>query len=305
MVNGKTFFATLLITLTQLTSCAQQPTENPKESTVEEVTIDTKKTYKPHKYGGWYCPDNFGGFPPMDVQDLDQLSVITDRLPTKEEAKNGTSLMYFDQAEYPEASPLKIKLPRVAKIHSQHSGLDEIIIVIQAAVIGNDTVLGYRFPSGGNGTARIGEVTFLSDSEVNAEGSKPMVYMMEEMSGTKEDVWNAFTHTKYAESLGKTFNEQAFFDAEWKPDSRLHLEAETESMKAIGYVSNLFGNIYLHVDYDYHGFHYTEKMLLGENAEENTAELHFVSGPFPNDIDNQKIIWSNFVEEVKELSTKN
>ncbi len=240
----------------------------------------------------------------MDIQDLDKLISISDRLPTQEETRNGTSLMYFDPTEYPEAKPLKMTLPRLARIYSQHNGLNEMIIVIQAAVIGNDTVVGYRFPSGGNGTARVGEVTFLSDAEVIAEGSKPMVYLAEEMNKTKEEVWKAFIRTKYARSLGETFNEQAFFNADWSDESRVHLEVERDGMKATGFVSNLFGNIYLHIDYDYNGFHYTEKMLLGENSEKNTTELHFVSGPYPNDFDSQKIIWSNFIQEVKVVSKK-
>jgi hypothetical protein len=69
-------------TLITLTSFSQEDSESKVKDT--------------HRYGGWYCPDNLNGFPAVDIQDWDAVPVINDRLPTREEAQNGTSLMYID-----------------------------------------------------------------------------------------------------------------------------------------------------------------------------------------------------------------
>lgn len=283
-------------------SCGKsQNVEAPEPKTTEETEASESAYSNMHSYGGWYCPDNFG-FTPVDIQDLDQIPVVADRLPTVEETRNGTSLMYFDKTKIPDARPLKMDLPRLARVHNPHSKMDELAIIIQAVVAGNDTVVGYRFPNGGNGSAWYRQVTFLSDEAVDALGSLPMVYVRSEINATTNDIWKAFTETAFAKRLGQTFGETAFFASEWKEGAQLHLNLENDDVKASGIVSVVYGNLYVHIDYDYNGFHYSEKMLFLDQRDNNTVELHLSAGPFPEDIDSQKVSWENWLQEVKTKS---
>lgn len=293
----------LILGFGMIVSCEPNRTsEQPgKGNPVQAGTTDSRHQ-DPHPFGGWYCPDNFGGFPPVDIQDLDQIPVVMDRLPTEEETRSGTSLMYIDPTEYPDARPLIMRLPRVARIHSRHTGIHELIIVIQVAIVGDDTLVGYRFPSGGNGSAWLGEVTFLSEDEVAKLGSAPMVYRKAEINASKEKIWSAFTETDYARGLGKKFHEETFFSSGWTDASEVHLNVESGNDRASGFVATVYGNLYLQIDYVRQGDHFTEKLLLVENTQKGKTEMHLVSGPHPRGMESQTADWEKFFHEVKQKS---
>ena len=132
----------------------ESASQNPPSASDAELKAKAENHQKQHPYGGWYCPDNFG-FQPVNILELEQVPAIWDRLPTQEEARNGTSLIYVDSAKYPDAQVLEMELPRLAKVYMPFKEMSELIIVIQAVVIGEDTIVGYRFPSGGNGSASL------------------------------------------------------------------------------------------------------------------------------------------------------
>ena len=54
-----------------------------------------------------------------------------------------------------------------------------------------------------------------------------------------------------------------------------------------------------HIDYELDGFHYSEKMLVGENKEEGTTEIHFAAGPFPEDHEKEVDKWRALSAEIK------
>ena len=260
---------------------------------------DASKYAEAHKYGGWFCPDNLGGFPPVDINELDLVPVVKDRLPTREEASNGSSLMYFDTSQFVNVKPLDMDLPRLGSVYSRHNDMNELVIVIQAVVIGEDTVVGYRFPHGGNGSAWLKHVTFLSDKEVNDMGSNPFVYQQIDIDGMTEDIWDGITQTEYAKKLGQRFDQKSFFESEWTAESRAHLSFEEGKERGSGYVSIHFGNFYLHIDYELDGFHYSEKLLIIEDEENESSTLHLVAGPYPKDFETQQRHWGEWLEEVK------
>jgi hypothetical protein len=80
------------------------------------------------------------------------------------------------------------------------------------------------------------------------------------------------------------------------------LELDSDGEKAAGFVGTVYGNLYLHIDYDRDGFHYSEKLLMIENQEDNTTELFFASGPYPEDFKQQKSNWNRWFETVKRTS---
>lgn len=292
---------TLLSMLLIFVSCSAQETPKNTDTTKDESGTPVSKTNEPHRYGGWYCPDNFG-FVPVDIAKLDEVPAIDDRLPTEEELHNNMSLINVDTEKYPDARALEMDLPRVARIYSEHRDVEELIVVIQAIVVQGDSVVGFRYMNGGNGSAWLNDITFLSDDEVAEMGSQPFYYARTTLKASTADIWRAIGKTDYFKQLGEKFNEKKFFTSEWDPEAQAFLELDTKGEKAGGYVGMVFGNYYLHIDFDLDGFHYSEKMLIMENQEDNTTELFFASGPYPEGFDMQKSIWDNWMEQVKKSS---
>ena len=293
---------TIILLLLIFVSCSsQKSTKEHSETTTENVDSELTKKKEPHRYGGWYCPDNFG-FVPIDIQKIDEVPAIADRLPTEQELNDKKSLISVDTDKYPDARAFEMKLPRVARINSNRTGMDELIIVIQAIIVSEDTVVGYRFPNGGNGSAWLSDVEFLSEEELAGLGSQPFFYSKSILKASKEDIWKAFTKTNYFKELGEKFDKKEFFSSEWTSHSEAHLKSKQDGEKATGYVGTVFGNAYLHIDYHREGSHYSEKLLMSENREENTTELYFASGPFPKDFEKQRSNWNNWIEEVKKMS---
>lgn len=290
---------TIILMLLIFVSCnSQEKTEEQAEATTEEAT---SKKDEPHRYGGWYCPDNFG-FTPVDVQKLDAVPAIADRLPTEEELNNNMSLIRVDTEKYPDARALEMDLPRVASVYFERKGMSELIIVIQAIVVQEDTVVGYRFMNGGNGSGWLSDVTFLSEDEVEKMGAQPFFYSKSVLNSDTKGIWEALCQTDYFNQLGEKFGEKFFFSTPWNPEAQAHLELDAEGEKATGYVGMVFGNYYLHIDYERDGFHYSEKMLISENKDEGTTELHFASGPFPEGFEAKKSELENWIEAVKKTS---
>ncbi len=285
MFKEKILLPVLIIGLGFITACGQNKDASDKEAAATAETESTAK--EPHRYGGWYCPDNFG-FVPVDIKKLAEVPAIADRLPTEEELHANKSLINVDTEKYPDARALEMELPRVASIYSERKGMSELIIIIQAIVVQEDTVVGYRFANGGNGSAWISDVTFLSEDEVASKGSQPFFYSKSVLKASTADIWKALGMTAYFKQLGTKFNEKEFFSSEWNPDGEARLTLFTQGENADGYVGMLYGNYYLHIDYDRDGFHYSEKLLISENKEEGTADLHFASGPYPQDFEAQK-----------------
>ncbi len=285
-----------------LVSCsAQETAKEPSETPTENLeSVDSKKD-EPHRYGGWYCPDNFG-FVPVDIQKLDEVPAIADRLPTEQELKDNMSLIKVDTKKYPNARALEMDLPRVASIYSERKGMSELIIVIQAIIVQEDTVVGYRFANGGNGSAWLSDITFLSTDEVAKKGTQPFFYSKSTLKAKTADIWAAISKTDYFKELGTKFDKKKFFSSEWNAESEAHLNLDIEGVKATGYVGMVYGNYYLHIDYDRDGFHYSEKLLIMENQEDNTTELFFASGPYPADFETQKSKWASWVETVNKAS---
>ena len=302
MTNLFSITATILILLI-FVSCNSQELDKQNEPAQILETVEVKKQ-EAHRYGGWYCPDNFG-FVPVDIQKLDEVPAIANRLPTKQELDNNMSLINVDKLKYPTARAMEMDLPRVASIYSERKGMSELIIVIQAIIVQEDTVVGYRFANGGNGSAWLSDVTFLSDAEVDNKGSQPFFYSKSMLKANPEDIWDALRKTDYFKQLGEKFDKKEFFSSKWNAGAEAHLKLDTDKEKASGYVGMVYGNYYLQVDYNRKGFHYSEKILIMENQEKKTTELFFASGPYPKDFKKQKAHWGSMVELIKKDSEAN
>lgn len=295
----------LLMTSMLVMSCQQEPpAPNSSSLTYNDISLDL--TTPPHErkdygFGGWYCPDNLRGFPPVDIQRVEEIEVITHRLPTEEEARDGRSLMFIDSTKYPNARAFDLQLPRLAWTYSRQDDGKDLAIIIQAAIIGSDTLVGYRYPSGGNGSGWLDELTFLSDQEIKDLGSTPYIMIDTVIAADRNTVWSGITKTDYAAQLGELFGEEETFATSWKDGNWRDLKDEATEGNTVGTLADMFGAIYLDIDYKSKGPLNTEKVLLLPEKGNHTR-IQVVAGPYPADQAIQQERWSDWAQQVRTIS---
>ena len=291
-----------ILILIALTSCGQgiktAVTEDVKstDQIVQSVENET------HNYGGWYCPDNLGGFPAVDIASWQNVPVVHDRLATKEETQNGSSLIFVDSAKYPNAKPLEMAMPKLAKIYNQSTDREELIIVIQAINVDNDSVVGFRYLNGGNGSAWLDEVTLLSDREIALIPQTRFVSHTFKINATQAEIWKVLTDAENGETLLPLFDKNAQLSENWRETSNVNYYYKNAGTLTAAYADMLYGCFYIQNDYD--RLAYTEKFFLLENEETGITEFKIVCGPFADDFETQKRILKNWGQEIKALSEK-
>ena len=293
-----------IICLAPFISCSQNnpTTENSKvEEPVEKVTT---REQEPHKYGSWYCPDNLVGFPAVDIRNWEGVPVVNGRMATQEETHNGTSLISVDMKKYPDAKPLDIKMPKLARYYNRSSGKNEIIIVIQALNISNDSIIGFRYLNGGNGSARLNEVQFLSDKEIENISTSHFVTLKININATKLEVWEVLTKPAHSKTLQAIFDKENKLKADWNKGSKVNFKYVNAGHVTAAFAGDVWGNHYIQIDCESGDDQYVEKMFLHENEETKNSELTIVCGPYGDDFKNQKTILKKWAQKVKELSEK-
>ncbi|MBK7130135.1 MAG: hypothetical protein IPM74_19580 [Crocinitomicaceae bacterium] len=281
-----------------LFACSQGNSSDANSNSDTLTQTEDNVNSQPHNFVGWYCPDNLNGLPAVDIADWKNVPVINGRMPTEEETQNGASLVYVDPAEYPTATVLGITMPKLATYFNPNSGREDFIIVIQAFTIDADSIVGFRFLNGGNGTALISDVKFLSDDEISKIPASRFVSFDIEINASASFIQKVLTETEYASKLQRTFDEKNQLQPNWIEGKNVNYNYPESGTLTAKYADILFGNFYVQNDYT----DYTEKFLLLENGETKTTTLKIVCGPFRSDYETQKIILNNWAEKVKELS---
>ncbi len=238
------------------------------------------KQVSTHHYGGWYCPDNLFGFPAVDFKDWKNVPVIQNRLPTQEETRSEKSLIFVDTQKYPDAKAMNIQLPQLANYYSPYTKKTEIVIVIQAIEIENDSIVGFRYLNGGNGSSHYREVEFISENEVANLQEAQFVSLDIQINADEDKVWDVLR------------------------DANVTYQYASKEQLTKGYGDMLFGNWYMQNDYLINDLGYVEKFLVIRNKEKNITELKIVCGPYLNDFKSQQSILKDWAEKVKELSEK-
>jgi len=280
------------LSLTSLMACSQNQETEIKKPVKESKQMD--KTVH-HNFGGWYCPDNLNGFPAVNLKDWKSVPVVSGRMPTKEETQKGASLIFVDSTEFLNASALKINLPQLAIYQSPYTKREEIIIVIQALVVGSDSILGFRYLNGGNGSARINEVSLVTENEIELSSSAQFVVLDLNINAKAKKVWEVLLKPEHTRSLIPSQTEA------WPKTSKVNFYYSGSGKLTNAYANLLFGNYYAQNDYD--SLHYSEKFLLLEDQESGYTELKIVCGPFGDDYDKQKkeiIAWSKKLKTLNE-----
>ena len=272
-MKKKAFIVLIVLCITSFTACLQNNrTADNKDIEVSNQRNETIET-EPHRYGGWYCPDNLNGFPAVDIRNWESVPVVNGRMATKEETQNGTSLILVDDKKYPDARPLDIKMPKLARYYNYSSGKKEIIIIIQALKISNDSVVGFRYLNGGNGSARLNEVKFLSDNEIENISSSRFITLNVEINASKVEIWEVMTEPEYNKTLQAVFDKENTLKHDWKKSSKVNFKYLDAGIITSEFAGNLYGNQYIQIDCEYGDYQYVEKFLLSENEQINKSNL--------------------------------
>lgn len=292
----KLLVSTVLIAIVGCTSAENQPNqENKKNETIQKPS---------HQYGGWYCPDNLNGFPAVNLKEWKNVPVINGRLPTEEEAKSEKSLIFIDTNVYPNSKAMDIELPKLAKFYNHHSKKTEIIIVIQAIEIQGDSIVGFRYLNGGNGSAHYKEVTFISENEVATISDAKFVSFDININASDDKVWEVMTQSTFTNKLQPVFDIKNYLTNDWKTKSNINYNYTNLKNLTNKYANKMYGCWYIQNDYLIDSFGYVEKFLLLRGEEANQTELKIVCGPFKDDFETQQFVLHQWAEKVKELSEK-
>lgn len=177
----------LLATFLFLSSSCQAPqiADVAKPPLVGEFYEDT--TYSIDTYGykdngelwtQWDCPDS-KFFAPIDLKNWEKTPAVNGRLPTYKETLNGRAILHYGKNNK-DVKTCAIRLPKLAYLtdHGESYQLEEstrklksqkpLVVVIQMVHRKNDTIVGYRYLSGGVGGALIGKFRFLTEEEVES-----------------------------------------------------------------------------------------------------------------------------------------
>lgn len=257
----------------------------PLVSQKKEVVKVDRKT---HRFGGWYCPDNLYGFPAVSISDWFMVPVIKGRLPTKAEVQTESSLIFVDTVEYPNAKALDINLPRLGTIYNQSTNRDEFIIVIQCIEVQGDSIVGFRYLNGGNGSSYLHEIEFLDNYlSINTANGK-FVDLKMTIGAFDTIVWSVVKNAFNNDSLVNIIPDKGV--------SNFYLESGLVKAK---YANDLYGCYYVQNDYNINK--YTEKLLLCSNDDGGT-DVRLTFGPFKNDHTLNEQLLKNWLLRIKDLS---
>ncbi len=253
---------------------------------------------KNHEYGGWYCPDNIFGFPAVDLNDLSSVPVVEGRLPTEEETRNGTSLMYFDPQKHPDAVSVDMNLPRFARYYSRSTEKDEIVIVIQVVANGQDSVAGFRYLNGGNGSSWLAELEFMTEKDLDELTEDRFVTKVFSMDAPIHQVWQSMTDADKTNIWQGIFQGESSRASNWLRNSDLNIQDDQGKTLYSGQVTASWENLYLQIDYK-EPHHLVEKIFLKKDPETQVLMLHLIAGPYGKDYDQKEKAWEAWGERVR------
>ena len=82
----------------------------------------------------------------------------------------------------------------------------DVLSLGEALNIQNDSIVGFRFLNGGNGSARLNEVKFISDNELEKIESGRFISLDIKIKAKQDEIWKIMTKSDYAKALQPTFD---------------------------------------------------------------------------------------------------
>ena len=239
----------------------------------------------PHELGGWYCPDNVNGFAPVNLLDWKDVPVVTDRLPTLEETRNGTALMFVDTAVHPDARPLDLPLPQLARYDCAFTGKQEWVIVIQGVQVDGQEIVGFRFLSGGNGSAWLDEVDFLSEAELTALPDARFALVKQALPASSQAIMNLLTDTAHLAHLLPAGVLDPALDPNWRDDIPVNWAPPIGTAITAVFADELWGVPYIQVDGLLDGESVAAKFLVLPEEDGSGSRLSAIVGPFTDEFE--------------------
>ncbi|MFY0672790.1 MAG: hypothetical protein JXQ87_05275 [Bacteroidia bacterium] len=286
------------------TSCSQAVKSELTNDEMHDSNTEQNEIEQ-HSFGGWYCPDNLFGLPAVNIQEWEKVPVVNGRLPTQEETKSGAALIFVDKDKFPDAKPLDVKMPKLARFKSPYTNRDEIIIVFQTVVVQQDTIVGYRYLNGGNGSSRYNEVNFLTETEINEIPESQFVQLRIQIKATPEQIWQVITSPIRNGQFIPIFEGDNDVKENWRDETNLNFTYSKSGNLTSDFANLLYGNYYIQNDYD-NEYNYSEKFMISNSEEDSsTCELIISCGPFGKDYEQQLELITKWANRVKELSQGN
>lgn len=291
---------TLLLGLFPLSSCLFTSKDTVEQSTGELDIHLNYENKEAHRYGGWYCPDNLNTYPAVNLADWNKVPVVEGRLPTEEEARGEASLILVDTEKYPNAKALNTPLPQLAKYHNPYTNREDVIIIIQAIKIQEDSIVGFRFLNGGNGSARLNEVQFITQENARTMIGGKFVQHELKIKAADSTVWSLMTAPENATLMQITFDPQNKLAANWRSEAQLNYYYASKDQLVNTHISdNFWGNCYVQNDFKQNL--YTEKFFLIREKDKSFCTLKIVCGPYLDDYPLQEKILLNWAKRIKDL----
>lgn len=113
-------------------------------------------------------------------------------------------------------------------------------------------------------------------------------------------VWHIITDKSYAKELGAMFDKNAFVESDWTLGSDVHFKYEPNRIASTGKVGKLIIHELIQIDYDFPGMDYVERYSIAEEGD--GCQLSIYAGEYGEDYEAQKVVWSNWLAKVKEMS---
>ncbi len=181
------FIFTILISISALHQSCRSSDQSDFETPLKLTTKDSvKKYYTIEAYNNtkgilstgevithFYCPDAINEFPPIDIKSWNKVPAVNNRFPTYEETLNGTAIHHYGEKPSKLVKAYSLSLPKLARYIGPVSTTiaspkkDELVVVIQIVQTPADTIVGYRFLSGGVGGSKIRDYHFLTEHEID------------------------------------------------------------------------------------------------------------------------------------------
>ncbi|MCT4663725.1 MAG: hypothetical protein N4A45_00660 [Flavobacteriales bacterium] len=280
-------------------SCASK---NQEEILVKQVEIKKEKQQEPHRFGGWYCPDNLHGFPAVNIQDWEKVPVIQGRMPSEQEVKTEASLIYVNPKEYPDAKIISKQFPKLGKFFNKHTQREELVIVIQGFTVQKDTILGFRYLNGGNGSSRFHEIQFLSEKEIQEIPKNTFVTGKIEIIAGEKKIWKVLTDMSYRRELQALFDPKKELSKKWFEKTNVNYHYPKAKTPTATFGDKMFGSYYIQNDFQEHNF--TIKFFLDFDQKTNTTHLVYACGPFEkndSEAQNQLVKWTEQIKMLAEM----
>lgn len=122
-----------------------------------------------------------------------------------------------------------------------------------------------------------------------------------ELNTSLAKAWDVLTNPKFARTLGNVLDEDAYLQSDWKLGSSVYFKYEPDKIIATGIVTEY--KLHSHLFVDYKEINYSDSYTLTENNGKIILTIN--SGPYPNDYEEQLVVWDRWLLKVKELSESN